>query len=276
MTPPLNRAQSFALVLGGGAARGGAHIGTLRALTEADLHPSLVVGVSIGAVVGALYCLDPSQALSQLLSLARTLQETCTSLPLPLRIHKVLSLFSLKERCRIFTALGLHKVTFGQLQVPFLVTATRLWPPGRSILGRNPNVPVLEAVLASTALPSRLPLRVRNSLYLDGGLSGNLPVRVAQAAGAKTILAVNLGFLFAKGKGIQRYLPWKVINTLGQAQMCKERRQCERSGAQVVEIYSEAIEEESVLAFEKVDKFVEEGYKATLRIIPRLVKILTR
>ncbi|MEK7339012.1 MAG: patatin-like phospholipase family protein, partial [candidate division NC10 bacterium] len=63
----------WGLILGGGAARGAAHLGILVALGEAGLTPDLVVGVSIGAIVGAVYCQDGSAALPRLRAAARGL-----------------------------------------------------------------------------------------------------------------------------------------------------------------------------------------------------------
>ncbi|MBF8261151.1 MAG: esterase, partial [candidate division NC10 bacterium] len=131
--PPL-----FALVLGGGAARGAAHIGVLRALSEEGLLPDLVVGVSIGSIVGAAFAMeaDHRRAIERLRHVATLLQARFVDLPAPIKLARVLRLFSRRQRRRwLEQELGLKGVRFGSLRLPLRVTATRLFPLGRATLG---------------------------------------------------------------------------------------------------------------------------------------------
>lgn len=263
----------FAVVLGGGAARGAAHLGVLRALAEANLHPDLVVGVSIGALVGVAYCReeDPGRAMERLRSRAQQLQEELVDLPRWKRLKQVLHLFSYESRRRFLEEeLALRGLSFASLHVPLLVTATCLFPPRREVFGINKEDSVAEAVLASTALPSHLPVRVDGRLYLDGGLMGNLPTSVAAKQGARVILAVNLGFLFKRRNGPPFLFPWKVVDAIGKAQMRFEANVSRRLGAVVFELSIPEAEAESVLAFERLDKLEEAGYKACLNLVPAL------
>ena len=124
--------------------------------------------------------------------------------------------------------------------------------------------------MASSALPSRFPIRYRRELLVDGALAGNLPTLTALEQGARVIVAVNLGFLFKRRQDLRRFLPWRVIDWLGKAQMRWEMEQCRRKGAVVVEIGPGSIEIESILAFEKLDKLIEEGYNATQLSLPAI------
>jgi hypothetical protein len=105
---------------------------------------------------------------------------------------------------------------------------------------------------------------------IDGALSGNLPALTAFAHGARVIVAANLGFLFKRRKGLRRLLPWRLIDWVGKAQMRWEVEECRRKGAVVFEISSDTIEAESILGFEKLDKLIEEGYKATQPYLPAI------
>lgn len=261
----------FALVLGGGAARGGIHIGVLRALAERGLEPSLVVGTSIGALVGASYCRPgpPHEALDRLERVARDLGRRFARLPLPARMAAVWSLFSLPRRRRLLEqGLGLEGLRFGDLRTPLRVTATALLPPGRTVLGDDPELPVVAGVLASTALPSHGPFLHGGRPFLDGGITGNLPALVATERGARLVLAVNVGFLFKWRKGPGALRPWLALDAFARWLMRKEIQACRRRGAKVIELKPPSGQTESILAFEKLDKFAEEGYKATLNILP--------
>src|SRR3990172_1104724 len=93
--PPL-----FALVLGGGAARGAAHIGVLRALEEEGLLPDLLVGVSMGAIVGAVFATedDHRRAIERLRDAAIALQDRFVDLPRPVKLLRVIQLFGRRQR----------------------------------------------------------------------------------------------------------------------------------------------------------------------------------
>jgi NTE family protein len=272
-TPTKPQRPLFALVLGGGAARGAAHIGALRALVEEDLIPDLLVGVSIGAILGAAFAAtsDHGRAIERLQDAALVLRERFAELPQPVRLLRVLQLFSRRQR-RLWLeeGLGLKGLDFGSLHTPLLVTAMRLLPPGRAVLGTVPSEPVVEALMASSALPSRLPVRYCGGLLVDGSLAGNLPALTASEQGATVIVAVNLGFLFRRRQGLRGFLPWRVIDWLGKAQMRREVEECRRRGAVVIEIGPGNIEGESILAFEKLDKLIEAGYKAIQLSVPAI------
>ncbi len=272
--PPL-----FALVLGGGAARGAAHIGVLRALVEEGLLPDLLVGVSMGAIIGAAFAMedDHTRAIERLRDAATALQKRFVGFPRPVKFFRVLRLFGRRQRRQwLELTLGLKGLSFRSLRPPLLVTATRLLPPGRAVLGTSPAQSVVEALMAASALPSRFPVRYSGKFLVDGALAGNLPALTALEQGALVIVTVNLGFLFKRRQDLRRFLPWRVIDWLGKAQMRWEVGQCRRRGAVVVEIASASIEAESILAFEKLDKLIEEGYKAIQLILPAIREALQK
>jgi NTE family protein len=273
------RLPLFALVLGGGAARGAAHIGVLQALIEEGLHPDLVVGVSIGAIVGAGFgsSQDPKRGVDRLRETASELQSRFRDLPSPAKTLAALRLFGRRQRRRwLEDRLDLKGLRFGSLQPRLLVAATRLLPYRRAVFGLNPADDVVEPLMATSALPSRLPIRYRGGLFVDGALTGNLPTHSALEQGARVIVAVNLGFLFRRRHDLRRLMPWRVIDWIAKAQMRREADRCRRSGASVIEITSSGIEMESILGFERLDKLIEEGYKATRLSLPAIKGALRR
>ncbi len=272
--PPL-----FALVLGGGAARGAAHIGALQALLEEGLWPDLIVGVSIGAIVGAGFGSeqDPVRGLDRLREAAAALQSHFRDLPLLVKACEVLRLFGRRQRRRwLEDRLDLKGLSFGSLRPPLLVAATSLVPFRRAVFGLNPAEAVIEPLMATSALPSRFPIRYGGTFFVDGALSGNLPTRSALEQGARVIVAINLGFLFKRRQDFRRLMPWRVIDWIGKAQMRREADRCRRRGASVIVITSSGIEAESILAFERLDKLIEEGYKATRLSLPAIKGALRR
>ena len=253
----------WALVLGGGAARGAAHLGVLTALGEAGLTPDLVVGVSIGAIVGAAYCHAGPAALPRLRAVARTIAPEGRHLLAPAR-----------RRALLEEDLGLRGATFEGLPIPLRVTATAIPTLRRAVFGDPPAPPLLEAVLASSALPLHRPVHLTGIPHYDGGLAGNLPALVALRRGCHVLLCVPLGVVFRREAGWRRLLPWKVIDAVGWAMMRREVRACRAAGGTVLEAYSHGVEVESVFAFDCLDKFEEEGYKAASLVVPSLQTLL--
>ena len=177
-TPP-----RVALVLSSGGLRGIAHLGVLRALEANGLQPDLVVGTSIGALVGACWChgLDSS---------------TLASVPLPGALDPWGSwLASPAARSAAFehfiTGL-IGRVPIETMSRRFVAVATERNGGALQLFGRGDAA---RAVLASAALPGALaPVAVRGRLYVDGGLAAPLPVRVARALGATHVIAVDTTF----------------------------------------------------------------------------------
>jgi NTE family protein len=252
-------------------------LGAWRALSEAQLVPERVVGVSIGAIVGAWLCKEggTKEALDHLFCLAQ-------------RVHKDFSakgrnfwdpwrLISFEQRRSfIEDTLGMKHLTFSELPLPLYVAATRLLPPGRVVFGDHPTESVAEAVLASTAVLSHPPVRVGKSYYLDGGLSGNLPVSEAVKRGARVILAVNLGLPLSPGRGKVRQTVWHLCRDVYRFSNHREVKRSRAHGATVLQVTSTEIESHGLFAFEKLDMIAEQGYKATQCVLPALHEALGR
>ena len=269
--------RRFSLILAGGLARGAAHLGAWRALSEAELLPERVVGVSIGAIIGGWLCKEGGtrEALVELRGVvAHALQNKVAAKGM--YFWDTWRLISLEQR-RAFVEgrLGLRGFNFRDLPLPLYVAATRVVPPGRVVFGDHPTGSVTEAILASTAVVSHPPVRVGNSYYVDGGLSGNLPVTEAVKRGGRVILAVDLG-----------PAPWRRGGKVGEAmgRLCRgmhrltAHREIEYSRAQgvtVLQVRSPEIESHGVFAFERLDMIEEEGYKATHRVLPALQRALS-
>jgi len=182
MTPA--RTNRIGLALGGGSARGWAHIGVIRALAEAGIEPDIVCGTSIGALVGAAYV---GGELDRLEAWVRSL-----------RLQTVVSFldFSLNGGLikgeKLISFFRSHFVDRDIRELPrsFGAVATDL-QRGREVWLREGRVS--DAVRASIALPGLFtPVQIDGNWLVDGGLVNPVPVSLCRAMGADIVIAVDL------------------------------------------------------------------------------------
>ena len=206
------------LVLGGGGAKGFAHIGVLRVLEEMQIPIDYVAGTSMGAIIGALYScgMSPDEIESFLESLNwwDVLSDKTPRRELDFRMKQddqrylfdlELGLKGLRIRMPTGFASGqkfnnlMQSVTlraagaadFDQLPIPFRAVATDL-RTGEKVVLDHGNLAT--AMRASMAVPGAFtPVEIDGRRLVDGGLADNIPVSVARAMGADIILAVDVG-----------------------------------------------------------------------------------
>jgi NTE family protein len=185
--PPVNgwRAPRLGLVLGGGAARGFAHVGVIQVLEENGIRPDLVVGASAGSLVAALYA--SGVGARELERLALTMDEALlTDWSLPIMGRGMLRGEALARYVRQAVSGRLLE----DMQLPIGVLATDLGS-GEGVLFRRGDAG--EAVRASSAVPGVFtPVRINGRNYVDGGLVAPVPVRHARQMGAELVIAVDI------------------------------------------------------------------------------------
>jgi NTE family protein len=176
-------------VLSGGANLGSVHVGMLQALLEEGIKPEVIVGTSIGSVNAGYLAADPS--LEQVERLRELWCEVKARDIFPLNpvancraLFKQGSLFS--AHCwRRFVERRAPYRNIEDAAVPLRITATD-YEEGRSVV--FDSGPVVEAIMASTALPGIFPpYKIGDRWYLDGAISDQLPLKVALDTGARTI-----------------------------------------------------------------------------------------
>ena len=175
------------LALGGGAARGWAHIGVLKALVDAGIKPDIIVGTSIGAVVGACHAAGHLDALEEF---ARELTRRRIFGYLDFNFAGT-ALINGQRLCdRLERQLGnLH---IEDLEPHFTAVATEIGTGHEIWLSRGR---LADAVRASYALPGIFrPVKINGRWLFDGALVNPIPVSVARAHGARYVIAVNLNF----------------------------------------------------------------------------------
>lgn len=172
-----------ALVLGGGAARGFAHIGVIKALEAQGIVPDMVVGTSAGSVVGVLYAAGLDGFALQKLALGMQ-EDMVADWTLPNR--GVLKGEALQE----FINRNVKNQPLQKLRRPVGVVATDLLS-GEMMLFRRGDAGI--AVRASSAVPGVFqPVEISGREYVDGGLTSPVPAQSARAMGADFVIAVDI------------------------------------------------------------------------------------
>jgi NTE family protein len=175
------------LALGGGAARGFAHIGVIKMLESQGIVPDIVVGTSAGSLVGALYAAGNNGF--ALHKMALEMDEAAISdwsVPFFSKATGVLK----GEGLQNYVNKTLNNAPIERLKIPFGAVATDL-QSGAPILFRRGNTGT--AVRASSAVPSVFqPVKIGDHTYVDGGLVSPVPVRFAHEMGADFVIAVNI------------------------------------------------------------------------------------
>jgi len=179
------KAPKIGLVLGGGAARGFAHIGVIQVLEEAGIRPALVVGTSAGSLVAAFYASGKTGA--QLQQVAETMEEaTFADWTLPIFSRGMLR----GEALARYVSAQVNGRLIESMPLPLGIVATDLHS-GLGVLFRRGDTAT--AVRASSAVPALFqPVRIAGRDYVDGGLVAPVPVRYARQMGGELVIAVDI------------------------------------------------------------------------------------
>jgi NTE family protein len=180
---PVPKPPRIGLALGGGAARGFAHIGVIQVLEENGIKPDLVVGTSAGSLVAALYASGKNGL--ALAAMADSMDESAiTDWAFPGR-----GLIRGEALAR-FVRDSTGGKTIEQMRLPLGIVATDL-DNGAPVLFQRGDAGI--AVRASSAVPAVFqPVRIGTREYVDGGLVSPVPVRFARQMGAELVIAVDI------------------------------------------------------------------------------------
>jgi len=159
------------IALSGGGARGAAHIGVLQALNENEIYPNMISGSSAGALIGALYCSGYSP--KEILELSKE--------------HSFLKIFKIGfinkgltelTYLRDFLEVNLKSKTFENLKIPLKIGVTNI-NTGEFELKDSGDL--ISTILASCAIPIIFkPIKLNKDVYIDGGVTNNLPIESLQ------------------------------------------------------------------------------------------------
>lgn len=197
------RIPAVGLALGGGFARGIAHIGVLKVLEEAGIPVRVVAGTSVGALIGAAYC--SGLTIEELEELAYKVRFTTFARWTLSRYG-----FASTERMIAFLTRTLKVHTFEELRIPLGVTATD-FNTGEGAVFNSGSI--IDPVRASCSYPGMfLPVKIEGRCLVDGMLSHPVPTHPLRKMGADRVLAVHLKGQWA-GTGAPRHL----FDVIGQS-----------------------------------------------------------
>ena len=196
-------APAIGVALGGGFARGIAHIGVLKVLEEEGIPVRFIAGTSVGALIGAVYCSGVSAA---------ELEKVAHSCRFTTFARWTVSRYGFASNDRMVTFLNrtLKVTNFEQLRIPLGVTATD-FNSGEGVVFHSGSI--IDPVRASCAYPGMfLPVEIRGRYLVDGMLSHPVPTQPLIEMGADRVLAVHL-----KGQWTNHGAPRHLFDVIGQS-----------------------------------------------------------
>lgn len=182
-------------MLAGGASFGSVQVGQLRALAKTDVRPDFVVGTSVGALNGTVLAEDPDIAADRLAALWSTVTREDVfgkNLPSAIRVASRQSAAVDNQSLRSFVETATSARDFADLAIPHTAVATDF--DSGEVVPLNSGE-LISAILASAAIPGVFPTIERDGKRLvDGGVVDNVPIGIAAAQGAQTIVVLDCGF----------------------------------------------------------------------------------
>jgi len=251
---------AIGLALGGGFARGIAHIGVLKVLEEEAIPIRVVAGTSVGALIGASYCSGLSCA--ELEDVAHAVRFTTFARWTLSRYG-----FANNDRMVAFLTRTLKVRTFEELRIPLGVTATD-FNTGEAVVFHSGSI--IEPVRASCAYPGMfLPVNIRGRWLVDGMLSHPVPTRPLREMGAERVLAVHL-----RGQWSKNGAPRHLFDVIGQSFAIAQDRMSDswKSAADVV--IEPDVADFAYDDFKRADELIHAGEVAMRRALPQVRKWL--
>jgi NTE family protein len=251
-----NRRPTIGLALGGGFARGLAHIGILKVLEENHIPIDFVAGTSVGSVIGAAYCSGVS---------ARELEEIARLVRFKDIARWTVSRlgFASNDRMAHFLERFLKVKTFEELRIPLAVIATD-FETGECVNFRSG--PLVDAMRASCAYPGMfLPVEIKGKLLVDGMLAHAVPSLPLREIGADRVAAVYLSAHWVNLKG-----PRHVFDVIGQCFSIAQQKMSGPWQASSDLIMQPDVRGFSYDGFDRAAELVAAGEQAALQALPVL------
>ncbi len=250
------------LALGGGFARGFAHLGVLQVLEQNHISISHIAGTSVGSVLGAAYASGAP--------LARII-ETCRTLRFRDIARWRVSRLGLASNQRLENLIErvFESRQFEDLRIPLAVVATDL-TSGEPVVFTQGNL--ADAIRASCAFPGLFePVEIGTRCLADGGLVAPVPTRAARELGATTVIGVSVGI-----QDGHRGAPTNIFQVVSRAVNAAQKHQLE-----VWERHADLVLRPDVQSlawddFHRAEEAIEAGAVAARRALPRIEKLLGR
>jgi len=262
--PPAKETKAppkVALVLGGGAARGFAHVGVIRILEQEKIPIHMIVGTSVGSLIGAIYASDPNSLNLERLSFSIERDDIYDYSVIYSKMGPVQG-----EKLEKFVQTKVKAKTIEKMKIPFYAVATDL-NAGNTLVFEKGSV--AKAVRASCSIPGIFqPLEMGGKMYVDGGVTNNLPVDVARAKGADIIIAVNIS------KNIQNPQINSLIDVILQSISIMGRELVTYKSRSYDVLIEPNVGDVGITDFSQRKRLMEAGLLAAKQALPRIKKLI--
>jgi len=256
LTQPQTKTPSIGIALGGGFARGLAHVGVLKVFEEEGIPVSFIAGTSVGSVIGAAYCSGISaQELAEIAALVRFKHFA----------RWTISRYGIASNDRMtgFLQKVLKVRTFEELKIPLAVAAT-------DFVSGDPVVfqsgPLIDPVRASCAYPGMfLPVNIDGRLLVDGMLAHSVPTVPLREMGADRVLGVYLSAHWVNLKG-----PRHVFDVVGQCFSIAQQKMCGIWEAAADIVLTPDVRGFSYDGFERAPELIAAGETVARAALPKI------
>lgn len=266
--------SSIGLALGGGGARGLAHVGALKVLAEAAIRPDYIAGTSIGAIIGAWLALgkplDELEALCLSFDRSKAWREFVD-------IGNPRYSFLAGKKVKRFVQNIFGRKQFSDCQIPLAIVATDL-ANGQEVIIRQGSL--AQAILASVAIPGLLPpVQIDGRYLVDGGSTNITPASVVSQLGAKIIIALDLSVQPSAHFTAQPTLFTTLIQsyTIIREQSIKyQLSQIKGSGRQLIFVQPIFTDIVDTFQFDQITEFIKLGEEALRRRLKTIKQALAK
>lgn len=249
------------LVLGGGGARGYAHLGAIKAFEEYGLKFDYVAGTSAGALVGAFY--SNGWTFEQMFNLAKNFKER------DIRKSRIPLIPSSTEGLEEIITSRLGDVDVSETKTPLAIVAVDILSLEECVITKGK---LAKAVAGSCAVPTIFqPVEFDGRLLFDGGLQNTLPSNVPKLFGCDYVVAIDANPARNYGAKSTKYVD--IMSAVVRILMKKNAETGYECGDVVIQPETKRFKSTSIEGFEEI---IEEGYKATIDQIHEVLKLFNK
>ena len=262
VTPAVKKEPKIALVLGGGSAKGFAHVGVIRVLEQEKIPIHMVVGTSVGSLIGGMYAANPDSFQLEWMAF-KIDRNDILDFSISAKMGPVQG-----ARLESFVEQNVKAKKVEETKIPFFPIATDL-NTGETVTLEKGSL--AKAIRASSSIPGIfVPVSYDNRTLVDGGVTDNVACDIAKAKGADIIIAVNLQ------KDVKNSQIDSLVDIIAQSVsiMMRESSRAKMACADVIiEPDAKGV---SMFDFTQKKRLMEEGIKAAKQAMPKIREAMAR
>ena len=261
---PLKHSPGVTLILGGGGARGFAHIGILKAL-HGHVPIDLIIGTSVGSIVGALYAYNPDPMALQNLAL-----KIKRAMLFRFNFWKCWHGFSNGNSLYRFINKHTHNAEFKDLNIPLIITAVNACTGHLLPISTGS---VAKAVQASSALPPLYqPVKINNTTLIDGGTVSPCAIEIAELCNSKITIAA----VVPPTPTSLSQCPSNAFASFMRFQSLREKRLVDLATNKANVVISPNLHDHGIMDFNDKPKLIEAGQIAAHAALPRIQYLIEK